>query len=80
MGSINQAIVFYKFPNLALEEIEAMLDLDEFQNTRLYESILEKTKLKLVPKLTERNMSIKEIAELLELDVEIISKYLQEQS
>ncbi|MHC5731971.1 MAG: DUF2887 domain-containing protein, partial [Nostoc sp.] len=38
-----QAIVFYKFPNLALEEIEAMLDLDEFKNTRLYESILEKT-------------------------------------
>ncbi|MHC5674651.1 Rpn family recombination-promoting nuclease/putative transposase [Nostoc sp.] len=75
-----QAIVFYKFPNLALEEIEAMLDLDEFKNTRLYESILEKTKLKLVPKLTERTMSIQEIAELLELDVEIIRKYLQEQS
>lgn len=53
-----------------------MLDLDEFKNTRLYESILEKTKLKLVPKVTERNMSIKEIAELLELDVEIIRKYL----
>ncbi len=75
-----QAIVFYKFPNLTLEEIEAMLDLDEFINTRLYESILTKTKLKLVPKLTEKGMSIQEIAELLELDVETIRKYLQEQS
>ena len=75
-----QAIVFYKFPNLALEEIEAMLDLDEFINTRLYKSILEKSRLKLVPKLTDKGMSIQEIAELLEIDVEIIRKYLQEQS
>ncbi len=43
-----QAIIFYKFPTLSVEEIEAMLDLEEFQNTRLFESILEKTKLKLV--------------------------------
>ncbi|MHC5720651.1 MAG: DUF2887 domain-containing protein, partial [Nostoc sp.] len=64
-----QAIVFYKFPNLALEEIEAMLDLDEFINTRLYKSILEKSRLKLVPKLTDKGMSIQEIAELLEIDV-----------
>jgi predicted transposase YdaD len=75
-----QAIIFYKFPSLTLEEIEAMLNLDEFKNTRLYESILEKTKLELVPKLIEKNMSIQEIAELLEVDVEIIRKYLQQQS
>ncbi len=75
-----QAIGFYKFPNLAVEEIEAMMDLDEFKNTRLYESILEKTKLKLVSKLTEKGMSIQEIAELLELDTEIIRKHLQQQS
>jgi predicted transposase YdaD len=78
-----QAIVFYKFPNLTLEEIEAMLDLDEFRNTRLYESILAKTevetKLKLVSKCIEKGMSIQEIAELLELDVETIKKYLQQQ-
>jgi predicted transposase/invertase (TIGR01784 family) len=79
-----QAIVFYKFPNLTVEEIEAMLNLDEFRNTRLYESILAKTevetKLKLVSKCLERGMSIQEISELLELDVETIRKYLQEQS
>ncbi|WP_292799682.1 hypothetical protein [Nostoc sp. NMS7] len=62
-----------------------MLDLDEFQNTRLYESILEKTKpkteletkLKLISKYVEKGMSIQEISEFLELDVEIIRKYLQ---
>ncbi|MDZ8189540.1 MAG: DUF2887 domain-containing protein [Nostoc sp. ChiSLP02] len=75
-----QAIVFYKFPNLSLEEIEAMLDLDEFVNTRLYKSILEKSRLKLAPKLSEKGMSIQEIAELLEIDVEVIRKYLRENS
>ena len=61
-----------------------MLDLDEFQNTRLYESILQRTevgtKLKLASKLTEKGMSIQEISELLELDAQIIRKHLQEQS
>ncbi|MEH2192969.1 MAG: Rpn family recombination-promoting nuclease/putative transposase [Nostoc sp.] len=79
-----QAIIFYKFPNLSLEEIEAMLDLDAFKNTRLYESILAKTepetKLKLVTKCIDKGMSIQEIAEFLELDVETIRKYLQEES
>ncbi|MEA5605155.1 Rpn family recombination-promoting nuclease/putative transposase [Nostoc sp. UHCC 0252] len=75
-----QGIVFYKFPNLSVEEIEAMLNLDEFINTRLYQSILEKTKLKLVPKCVGKGMNIQEIAEFLELDAEIIKKYLQEQS
>ena len=79
-----QAIVFYKFPTLALEEIEAMLDLDEFKNTRLYQSLLQKTevetKLKLTSKCVERGMSIQEIAEFLEVDAEIIRKHLQQQS
>ncbi|WP_335121169.1 hypothetical protein [Nostoc sp.] len=57
-----------------------MLDLDEFVNTRLYKSILEKSRLKLAPKLSDKGMSIQEIAELLEIDVEVIRKYLQEQS
>ena len=72
----------------SLEEIETMLDLDAFKNTRLYESIVEKTKpkteletkLKLVPKCVEKGMSIQEIAEFLELDVQVIRKYLQKQS
>jgi DNA-binding NarL/FixJ family response regulator len=65
-----------------------MLDLDAFKNTRLYESIVAKTrpkteletKLKLVSKCVEKGMCIQEIAEFLELDAETIRKYLQEQS
>ncbi|WP_318780285.1 hypothetical protein [Atlanticothrix silvestris] len=82
-----QAIIFYKFPNLSVEEIEAMLDLDGFTKTYLYQSILARTKpeteletkLKLVPKCVDKGMSIQEIAELLELDVETIRKSLQQQ-
>jgi predicted transposase/invertase (TIGR01784 family) len=69
-----QTIVVYKFPNLALEEIEAMLDLSEFKNSRFYESLKQKTKLELVPKLLDKGMSIQEVADLLELDVEEVRK------
>ncbi len=63
-----------------------MLDLDEFKNTQLYESIVAKikaktelqTKLKLALKLNDKGMSVQEMAELLEIDVEIIRKYLRE--
>ncbi len=61
-----------------------MIDLDEFKNTRLYQSLLQKTevetKLKLASKCVERGMSIQEIAEFLEVDAEIIRKHLQQQS
>ncbi|PHJ56819.1 hypothetical protein VF14_22620 [Nostoc linckia z18] len=69
---------------VTLKEIEAMLNLDAFTKTRLYQSILTKTKieakLELVPKCVDKGMSVQEIAEFLEVDAEIIKKYLQEQS
>jgi predicted transcriptional regulator len=40
----------------------------------------QRQKLKLAPKCVDKGMSIQEIAEFLELDAEIIKKYLQEQS
>lgn len=65
-----QAIVVYKFPNLSLEEIQTMLDVSEFKNTRFYQSILKQTKLELVPTLLARGLSIQEVAETLEIQVE----------
>jgi predicted transposase YdaD len=69
-----QGIVFYKFPNLTLQEIETMLDLSEFQKSTLYQSVQKKTKLDIVPKLLEQGLSVQQIAEALELDVEEIRK------
>lgn len=65
-----QAIVVYKFPNLSLEEIQTMLDVSDFKNTRFYQSILKQTKLELVPTLLARGLSIQEVAETLEIQVE----------
>jgi predicted transcriptional regulator len=55
-----------------------MFDVDEFTITRLYKNIWEKSRLKLAPKLRDRGLSVQEMAELLEIDVEVIRKYLQE--
>jgi predicted transposase YdaD len=69
-----QTIVVYKFPNLSREEIEAMLDVSEFKNTRFYQSILEQTKLQCVSILLEAGFSVQQIAERLEIDVEVVRK------
>lgn len=63
-----------------------MLDLDEFKNSQLFENIVAKikaktelqTKLKLALKCVDKGMSVQEMAEFLEIDVEIIRKYLRE--
>jgi predicted transposase/invertase (TIGR01784 family) len=76
-----ETIVVYKFPNLRREEIEAMLNLNLLKETRVYQEAKEEgeleTKLKILPKLVQRGLSIQEIAELLELDAEIIRNFLR---
>jgi predicted transposase YdaD len=51
-----------------------MLDLSEFQKSTLYQSVQKKTKLDIVPKLLEQGLSVQQIAEALELDVEEVRK------
>ena len=57
-----------------------MLDLNLLKETKVYQEAKEEgeleTKFKILPKLIERGMSIQEIAELLELDTEVIRKAL----
>jgi predicted transposase YdaD len=55
-----------------------MLDLSEFKKSRLYESVLIKIKLELVQKLLAKGLSVQEIADLLELDVEEVKKVARE--
>jgi predicted transposase YdaD len=75
-----QGIIVYKFPNLTLEEIQTMLNLGEdIEKTAFYQSILKKTKLKVVPTLLEKGLSIQEIAKSLELDLEDVRKVADEQ-
>ncbi|MHC5719815.1 MAG: hypothetical protein ACYTX0_49225 [Nostoc sp.] len=53
-----------------------MLNFNLLKQTRVYQEAKEEAKLELVAKLVQKGLSIQEIAELLELDVEIIRKSL----
>lgn len=71
-----------KFTNLSREEIAAMLGLESLKNTRVYreakeEGVLE-TKLETIPRLIKLGLSIEQIAESLELDVETVRKNAQQ--
>lgn len=81
-----QTVVIDKFVNLSREELEVMLDLDSLKNSRVYqegkqegfeEGALE-TKLKMIPRLMKLGLSIEQIAESLEMDVEIVRKNAQQ--
>ncbi len=75
-----QTVVVYKFPDMTLEEIETMLNLGEdIEKTAFYQSILKKTKLQIVPALLKKGLSIQEIAESLEIDVEEVREIAEEQ-
>ncbi|WP_313931718.1 Rpn family recombination-promoting nuclease/putative transposase [Nostoc punctiforme] len=77
-----ETIVVYKFPNLSRKEIETMLNLNLLKETRVYQEAKEEgkeegkleTKLKMIPILLELGLSIQQIAERLELDVEEVRK------
>jgi predicted transposase/invertase (TIGR01784 family) len=79
-----QTIFVYKFPNFSREEIETMLGLSQFRQTKVYQEAFEegklKNKLEMVSKLLKRGLSIQEIAEILELDIETVRKAAEEQS
>ena len=47
---------------------------DESQATALYQQAKQESKLEIAPKLLKKGLSIQEVAEVLELDVHLISK------
>ncbi|MGL5940169.1 MAG: Rpn family recombination-promoting nuclease/putative transposase [Waterburya sp.] len=73
-----ETIVVYKFPLMSREEVENMLNLNLLKETRVYQEAKEEGKeersLEIVPKLLQKGFSIQEVAELLELDPEIVRK------
>ena len=80
-----ETIIIYKFPNLTYEEIETMLNLQEIKQTRVYqdaklEGIEEgklEQKLEMIPLLQELGLTVKQIAQRLELEEEIVRSYLE---
>jgi predicted transposase/invertase (TIGR01784 family) len=70
-----QSILVKKFPKLSPEEIQAMLNLtNDIENTAYYQSVMEKTKLKIVPELLQQGVTVEQIAKALKLDIEEVQK------
>lgn len=80
-----KAVVIDKFANLSREELEVMLNLGSLRNSKLYQEAKEegieegvlKNKLETIPRLIKLGLSIEQIAESLELDVETVRKNTQ---
>jgi len=79
------------FANLSRQEIEAMLKLPGLKKTKVYQEAWEEgyqkgreegklaAQLKILPKLLQRGDSLEEIADLLELEVEVVREMSQQQ-
>jgi predicted transposase YdaD len=57
-----------------VEAESASLASDEFDNAELYQQAKQESKLEIAPKLLKKGLSIQEVAEILELEVHLISK------
>ncbi|KAM3103573.1 Rpn family recombination-promoting nuclease/putative transposase [Phormidesmis sp. 146-12] len=88
-----ETIIIYKFPKLSREAIEQMLELAELKQTQVYQEAKEEGKLeglvegkleglvegklKGVPRFLELGLSLEEIAQTLELDLETVRQAVQ---
>jgi len=81
-------ILVYKFINLSRQEIEAMFALSDLKQSKVYQEAKEEgklegkleNKLETVPLLLELGMTVEQVAERLELELEIVKKVAQKQS
>ncbi|MFE1747167.1 Rpn family recombination-promoting nuclease/putative transposase [Coleofasciculus sp. H7-2] len=75
-----ETILVYKFPRVSRQEIEAMFGLSDLKQTRVYQEAKEEGKLEAVPRFLKLGLTLEQIAEGLELDIEAVRKIAQEQS
>jgi predicted transposase/invertase (TIGR01784 family) len=82
-----ETVILYKLPELNREEIQAMLQVHDIRQSRVYKEAVEEgiekerqrsfeEKLHAIPKLAARQMSAAEIADILGLDVELVRQQL----
>ena len=74
-----------KYASLTVEEIEAMLNLDSFNNlktSRVYQEAKEEgilnQKLEMIPMLLDLGLTVEQVAERLKLDIETVRKNTQQ--
>lgn len=77
-----EIILFYKFPTMSREEVDAMFSLSELKQTRFYQEAFQEDieqgieqgevqgKLKAVPAMLVAGLTVEQVAEALDLSVE----------
>lgn len=79
-----ETILFYKLPNTSREEIQAMFELSDLKQTRVYREAVQegeqKAKLEASPRLLALGLSVEQVAEALGLSVEEVRQVAQNQS
>jgi predicted transposase YdaD len=77
-------MLIYKFSSNSRQELEAMFGLTEWRQTRFYQEVQQETeletKLKTVPRLLQVGLSIEQIAQALELDIEVVRQVVNKQN
>ncbi|MEH2411586.1 DUF2887 domain-containing protein [Nostoc sp.] len=74
-----EKMLIYKFVNKSQQELEAMFGLTDWRQTKFYQEVKEETKLDIIPRLLKFGLSIEQIAEALELDVEQVRQAIEKQ-
>lgn len=80
-----KTIIFYKFPNLSRQELEAMFGVGEFKQTKVYQEAKEEgreegklqAKLESIPRLLALGLSVEQVAQALGLTVEVVQQQIQ---
>ncbi|WP_290602824.1 DUF2887 domain-containing protein [Anabaena sp. AL93] len=74
-----ERMLIYKFSTYTRQELEAMFGLTEWRQTRFYQEVKEETKLEAIPRLLKMGLSIEQIAEALELKIEVVQQAIEKQ-
>lgn len=78
-----ERMLIYKFSTYSRQELEAMFGLAQWQQTRFYQELKEETeletKVKTIPRLLKMGLSVEQIAEALELKIEVVRQAIENQ-
>jgi predicted transposase YdaD len=75
-----ERMLIYKFSNKSRQELEAMFGLTEWRQTRFYQEVEQETKFEVIPRMSNMGLSVEQISQALELEVEVVRKAIEKQS
>lgn len=75
-----ETILVYKFPRMNRKEIEKMFGLSDLKQTRVYQEGKEEGRIESIPRLLKLGLSVEQIAQGLDLDLEQVRKQVENQN